>query len=216
LTLLSIRFLKIFERVYKITRLQNFISKVSRLICREFWVFSAWIPGYPGILLRKFLLPRHLKSAGLSPYIEMGVEIFGEENIVVGSNFFMRRFSQLHAQNGILCIGDRVAIGSNSTISSSDGGAIYIGNNVIIAQNVVVRASDHSYASNNLPIRDQGHVAGIVSIEEGVWIGANAVITRDVKIGYGSIVAAGAVVTSDIPPMVVVGGVPAVIIKSRQ
>ncbi len=55
----------------------------------------------------------------------------------------------------------------------------------------------------------QGHVPGTVVIEEDVWIGANCVITPDVRIGRGAVVGAGAVVTRDVAPFAIVGGVPA-------
>jgi acetyltransferase-like isoleucine patch superfamily enzyme len=57
------------------------------------------------------------------------------------------------------------------------------------------------------------HFASII-VEDGVWIGAGAIITQGVKIGRGAVVAAGAVVTSDVAPSSVVGGVPAKLIKS--
>ena len=54
-----------------------------------------------------------------------------------------------------------------------------------------------------------GHVPGEIHIEEDVWIGANCVITADVRIGRGAVVGAGAVVTRDVEPFSIVGGVPA-------
>jgi acetyltransferase-like isoleucine patch superfamily enzyme len=65
-------------------------------------------------------------------------------------------------------------------------------------------------------IREQGHSGGKIVIEDDVWIRANAVITPDVIIGKGAVVAAGAVVTSDVPPYQIVGGVPAKTIANRK
>ena len=64
-------------------------------------------------------------------------------------------------------------------------------------------------------IIEQSHAGGTIVIEEGVWIGANVVITRNVKIRKHSIVGAGAVVTSDVPPFAIVGGVSAKMIRVR-
>ncbi|HQT26384.1 MAG TPA: acyltransferase, partial [Burkholderiales bacterium] len=84
------------------------------------------------------------------------------------------------------------------------------------AQNVVIRAADHAHSSTSEAISKQGHAGGTIIIEDGVWIGANVVVTRNVRIGEHSIVAAGAVVTRDVPPYSIVGGVPARLMKSRK
>ena len=64
-------------------------------------------------------------------------------------------------------------------------------------------------------MRDQGHVAGVITIESDVWIGANTTIVGGVRVGQGSVVAAGAVVVRDVEPYTIVGGVPARFIKKR-
>ena len=66
----------------------------------------------------------------------------------------------------------------------------------------------------NRPFIEQGITAEGIIIEDDVWIGASAVITDGVRVGKGAVVAAGAVVTKDVPPHSVVGGVPAKIIKT--
>jgi acetyltransferase-like isoleucine patch superfamily enzyme len=66
----------------------------------------------------------------------------------------------------------------------------------------------------NRPFIDQGITAEGIVIEDDVWLGAGAVITDGVRVGKGAVVAAGAVVTKDVPPHTVVGGVPAKPIKT--
>ncbi len=66
------------------------------------------------------------------------------------------------------------------------------------------------------PPRDQSHERGIIFVEDDVWIAANVVITRNVRLGKGCVVAAGSVVTKDVAPFQIVGGVPAVLIGTRQ
>jgi acetyltransferase-like isoleucine patch superfamily enzyme len=63
--------------------------------------------------------------------------------------------------------------------------------------------------SKGAAIASQAHSSGEIIIEDDVWIGANAVILRNVRLGQGCVVAAGAVVTKDVAALVVVGGVPA-------
>lgn len=97
----------------------------------------------------------------------------------------------------------------NANVHMQDQGGIYIGNNVLIGHQVVLATLDHDPLPEN---RGHLHPAPIY-IEDDVWIGSNATITKGVTIGKGSIVAAGAVVTQDVPPMAIVGGVPAKVIK---
>ena len=64
-------------------------------------------------------------------------------------------------------------------------------------------------------MNSQAKLRGKIVIEDDVWIGANVVVTRNVRIGTGGVIAAGSVVTGDIPPFVVAGGVPARAIRLR-
>jgi galactoside O-acetyltransferase len=98
---------------------------------------------------------------------------------------------------------------------SADGGSIVVCFQTAIGPGTVVRASNHKFDDRNVPIMDQGHIPGRIVIEDDVWIGANCVITPDVVIGHGAVVGAGAVVTKDVPPFAVVGGVPAKVIGWR-
>jgi len=110
---------------------------------------------------------------------------------------------------------DSSAVNANTCLAPANGGRLEIADWVFIVQNVVIRASDHRHDSVERPIAQQEHVGGEIFIGEGAWIGANAVVTRDVKSGPHSIVAAGAVVTRDVAPFTVVGGVPAKLIRMR-
>jgi len=156
-----------------------------------------------------------LKAAGTGLVVEPGVSITGYENIKLGLSVHLGRNSILRAHRGRIEMGDRTGINSNTTVGAADGGRIIIGSDVIIAPNVVLRASDHNSESVEVPIWQQGHTGGTIIIEDDVWIAANVVVTRNVRIGAHSIVAAGAVVTKDVEPYSVVGGVPAVLIRKR-
>jgi len=141
----------------------------------------------------------------------------GGGNIEIGDNVSIMRYSALYANdNGKIKIGNNVSINSNVCIGGADDGEIEIGDYVLIGQNVVLRASDHEHSSVEIPIMKQGHTGGKIIIEDGVWIGANAIITRNTKIGAHTIIAAGSVVTHDVDPYTIVAGVPAKIIKRRK
>lgn len=121
-------------------------------------------------------------------------------------------------------IANSVSMGEGSYINSGIISHADIGKYVSIAYNVLIGPTEHNtelpsmspnspviksmQISSNLPIKK-------VIIEDEVWIGANTIILQGVNIGCGSVVAAGAVVTKDIPSMEVWGGIPAKKIKNR-
>jgi acetyltransferase-like isoleucine patch superfamily enzyme len=173
------------------------------------------LPGRVGIYLRRWVFRFGARRVGSRLCLDTGIRITGWDNISIGDNVSIMRFGALHAHDGELRIGSNVSINSNTAIVPADGGIIEIADDVLIAQNVVIRASDHRHDATDRPINRQGHVGGNIFIDAGVWIGANAVITRNVRVGAHSIVGAGAVVTKDVAPFTIVGGVPAEFIRSR-
>lgn len=91
-----------------------------------------------------------------------------------------------------------------------------IGDYVMIAPNVSLVANMHKHERTDIPMVFQGKITGNkVIIEDDVWIGRNATVMPGVRIGKGSIIAAHAVVTKDIPPYSIAGGIPAKVIKQR-
>lgn len=111
---------------------------------------------------------------------------------------------------GDVVIGDYTRIGIHNTII----GPVTIGSHVNLAQGIVVTALNHNFENPALRIDEQGISTQPVVIGDDVWIGANAVILPGVTIGHHVVVAAGAVVTKDVPDNCVVGGVPAKVIKA--
>ena len=110
---------------------------------------------------------------------------------------------------GDVVIGDHTRIGIHNTII----GPVCIGSHVNLAQGITVTALNHNFKDIKKRIDEQGISTKPVIIGDDVWIGANAVILPGVTIGQHAVVAAGAVVTNDVPDNTVVGGVPAKIIK---
>ena len=110
---------------------------------------------------------------------------------------------------GDVIIGDHTRVGLHNTII----GPVTIGSHVNLAQGITVTALNHNFEESNKRIDEQGVTTKPVIIGNDIWIGANAVILPGVSIGDHSVVAAGAVVTKDVPPHSLVAGVPAKIIK---
>jgi acetyltransferase-like isoleucine patch superfamily enzyme len=86
----------------------------------------------------------------------------------------------------------------------------------MMSPGVSIYAENHNFLDPSLPMKDQGVTVQFVTIEDDCWIASNSTILAGVTVGKGSVIAAGAVVTKDIPPYSVVAGSPAVVIKSRN
>ena len=111
---------------------------------------------------------------------------------------------------GDVIIGNHTRIGIGNTII----GPVCIGNNVNLAQNITVTALNHNYSDPDILIDKQGFTTSAIKISDDVWIGAGAVILPGVTIGEHVVVAAGSVVTKDIPSDSVAVGNPCRVIRN--
>ena len=110
-------------------------------------------------------------------------------------------------------LGDYSGIGVNARIN----GTCVIGNCVMMGADVVVITRNHAFDRTDIPMMLQGFSEERpVVIEDDVWIGDRVLILPGVRVGQGSIIAAGAVVTHDVSPYTIVGGVPAKVISTRK
>lgn len=110
--------------------------------------------------------------------------------------------------------GKNMTIGKDVFINSGchfqDQGGITIGDSTLIGHNVVLATINHDL----VPTNDRKNHYAPINIGDHVWIGSNATVLAGVSIGDWSVIAAGAVVTKNVPPYTVVGGVPAKILKT--
>ena len=127
----------------------------------------------------------------------------------LGDYSVIESFCCINNAVGDVTIGDHTRIGIHCTVI----GPVCIGNNVNLAQGITVTALNHNFEDVTKRIDEQGVSTKPVVIGDDVWIGANAVILPGVTIGRHCVVAAGAVVTKDVPDNTLVGGVPAKVIK---
>ena len=165
---------------------------------------------------------KHL-SVGSDFIIEDGAELnclstqgmqFGNR-VTIGKNAIIRPSNIYGSEIGEgLKIGDNSNIGPFAYIGCS--GFIEIGNNVMISPRVSIYAENHVFNNTELLIKDQGVSKKMVKIEDDCWIASNSVILAGVTIGKGSVIAAGAVITKDVPPFSIMAGVPAIIISHRN
>lgn len=120
----------------------------------------------------------------------------------------VRMFPPFSSDFGLnIRFGKRIFI--NAGVKMQDQGGITIGDGCLIGHNVVFATLDHGMR----PEKRGELLCAPIIVGKDVWIGSNATILKGVTIGDGAIIAAGAVVTSDVEPMTIVGGVPAKKIK---
>ncbi len=142
------------------------------------------------------------------------------DGVEIGNNFTLGKYAVIECTGVLRNVGNSLKIGNNVGINHycfiGVRGNIIIGNNVIFGPRVNVFSENHIFDRLDTPIKNQGVKKENTIIGNNVWIGANASIMAGVKVGNGCVIAAGSVVTKDIPDFSVVGGVPAKIIKNRK
>ena len=137
------------------------------------------------------------------------------DGVTVGRNASIRPSSYYgHVEGEGLVVGAGSAIGALAWIGAS--GHVTIGCDVLIGPRVTIVPENHRFENLHKTIKSQGVERARVFIEDNCWIGAGATILAGVRIGRGSVVAAGAVVARSFPPNSIVGGVPARLIKQRN
>ena len=167
------------------------VNLLSRNSCTRAVEYVRYLPRVHG--LRQLLYSKVLKRMGSNVHISEGVIIKYPENVCIGNYVSINPFCYIHG-----------------------GGGVTIGDSVRIAFRVSLVSMEMVYENPEVEIRNQGYARSPIAIDNDVWIGAGAIVLRGVHIGQGSVIGAGAVVTRDVPPYVVVAGVPARIIKKRK
>jgi acetyltransferase-like isoleucine patch superfamily enzyme len=154
--------------------------------------------------------------------IKKGSKLFIGHNVTLNSR---NRGHHINLHSSVKLFADRsgatIRIGNNTRIHGSCLHAyqeIVIGNNCLIAANCQIfdgNAHDLSFPDVENRIHTRGRSKPVL-IEDNVWIGANSIVLPGAKIGKGSVISASSVVINNIPPMVVAGGNPAIVIKTHQ
>lgn len=216
-------------------------SSIPRYILEQFILtLFGWVPTIIGVGLRTIAYRLIMKLNGTAA-IESGVRIAYAENITLEDKVYLDQGVYLHALPGGINIGKEtflmhhtmlhvfnfrnlpqagISIGKNCFIGEYNiirgQGGVRIGNDVYTGPMVQIVAVNHVYSDPDQPIREQGITAQGIVIEDDVWLGANVTVVDGVTIGRGSIIGAGAVVTSDIPPYSIAVGTPAKPIRDRR
>jgi acetyltransferase-like isoleucine patch superfamily enzyme len=206
------------------------------LLEQTLFVLIGWVPTLVGIGLRGICYRLILRIDGLAA-IENGVRMRFANNIRLGNGVYIDQGAYLHACPQGIDIGDetmimhgavlhvynfreiplsRIKIGRNCLVGEYSvirgQGGVDIGDRVFTSPFTQIIAVNHVFDDPERPFVEQGITAEGIIIEDDVWLGSGAIITDGVHVGKGAVVAAGAVVTRNVPPHTVVGGVPARII----
>lgn len=175
--------------------------KVLNRIKKEFYeIFETLFSIFPltiGNYIRKLFYRLVLKKCGNNFKTGIRIKIQDPSNIFVGNNVELNY---------------GVWIASNK----HKKGSIKIGNNVLIGPYSILHSGNHKFKNPNISINKQGFEFDEIVIEDDVWIAARCTILSGVTIGRGSVIAAGTVITKDIPPFSVVAGVRGKIISKRE
>jgi acetyltransferase-like isoleucine patch superfamily enzyme len=155
---------------------------------------------------------------GRGSYLDEGVYIHAcPAGVEIGPNTLVMHGAVLHVYNfrnlphAGIHIGHDSLIGEYTVIRGQGG--VTLGNRVYTSPHTQIIAVNHVFDDPGRPFIEQGITAEGIVIEDDVWLGSAAVVTDGVHIGRGAVVAAGAVVTHDVPPHSVVGGVPARVLR---
>lgn len=131
----------------------------------------------------------------------------------VGENVSIKENVYLYNVEG-LSIGDNVSIWPMSYIDAFGG--VDIGNDVSMAEGTSIFSFNHSTDDLETSIKNQPVKKLPVKVEDNVWIGSKATVLGGVTVGSGSVIAAGAVVNRDVPRNMIMGGIPAKVLKERK
>jgi len=164
----------------------------------------------PRLWIKWFVNPFvHKKGIGSCIRRKTRLDVVPWNSFDLGNYSTIEDFTAINNGVGDVFVGDRTRIGLSNTII----GPVIIGNDVRLAQNVVLSGLNHNYDVIDSPIHEQGVTTKPIIIEDESWIGANVVIVPGVIVGKHSIIAAGSVVTKNVPSYSVAAGNPASVLK---
>lgn len=157
-------------------------------------------------------------TAGDQLLIDQSSRLFVSAKWILGNQIQIATncaiFARESGYQGTLHIGDGTHIGDNTIIDVCDN--IFIGNQIAIGPNCIIYTHDHDYTKADKPAWKGGVKTKPIRIKDGAWVGSSVTILPGVTIGEKAVIAAGAVVTKDVEPETIVGGVPAKVIKNLK
>jgi acetyltransferase-like isoleucine patch superfamily enzyme len=212
---------------------------LGRLLLYEIVVLtSSWVPGALGLVLRKLLYPRLLRSAGrgvvfgqdvvlrhphkirlgdrvvIDDLVVLDAKGSSNEGITIGDGVFLGRGTILSCKNGDIVLGAGVNIGFHSEIFS--GSRVEVGRGGLFAAYTYLVGGGHEFERTDVGVLEQARTSRGIVLGDHVWLGAGAKVLDGVRVGRSVVVGAGAVVTDDLPDGSVAVGIPARVVRTRD
>jgi len=164
-------------------------------------------------LMRANLYRLFCKKMGKGTYIMNGSILLNWKKISIEDRVYISHSCKIHSIGGSIDINHDVFIASNCNILA--GADVYIGRYSMLGPHCLLVSTNHTIDNPSLPMISLPNLYKSIYIDDDVWLGAKVTVVAGVRIGRGAVVVAGAVVTKDVEPYSVVGGVPAKHIKYR-
>lgn len=189
---------------------KNYIKQHKKLKQLALWMLQPNMRPKPRLWVKWFINPLvHKKGKHALIRSNTRMDVFPFNKFQMGQWSTIEDYTCVNNAMGPVILGDHVRVGLGNVVI----GPVSIGNNVNMAQHVVLSGLNHGFEDVNIAPRLQKCSTSQIQIDSDCWIGANVVVTAGVHIGKHCIVAAGSVVTKNVPPYSVVVGNPARIIK---
>jgi len=186
------------------------IKSSPRLKKFALWLIASDGGVRPRWWVRTFVNPfYHKKGPGTRVFRNARVDTMPFNSFEMGSNSTIEAYTFINNGMGAVSIGNSSFIGAMNVII----GPVRIGNDIMTAQNVVMSGLNHGFSNVSTAFRYQPCTTGLITIGDGTWVGANSVITAGVTVGKFCVIAAGSVVTKDVPDYSIAAGNPARVIK---
>lgn len=167
------------------------------------------------------VLEKRKLSMGEKAKLHDGVYIdaLSVDGVKIGHHVILGRNTRIECTGSLRNIGKGVTIGDRTTFGSDcyfgAAGGIEIGSDVVAGQYIRFHSENHNFDDLETLIREQGVSHKGIRIGDNCWIGAGAVFLDGAELGGGCVVAANSVVTKPFPGDMVIGGVPAKVIRKR-
>jgi acetyltransferase-like isoleucine patch superfamily enzyme len=160
-----------------------------------------------------------LVGSGVEIGIYSQLDCLSRGGITMGHGSKIGAFSLMSVSGTLRDLGDRIVIGDHVGIGDyahiGGAGGVSIGDHTITGAYLSIHPENHNFSDSRIPISEQGVSRRGISIGRDCWLGAKVTILDGTKIGNGCIVAAGAVVSGEFGDNLVIGGVPARVLKPR-
>ena len=214
----------IIEYPFNFRELLTIIGSKSIAVLRGFIFIKPFISS-KGIVFAekgaKVLFGHKIKTgSGLNLMEYSTINALSYDGVDIGNNFTLGKYAMIECTGVLRNVGSSLKIGNNVGINHycfiGVRGDIEIGDNVIFGPRVNIFSENHIFDDLDIPIKNQGVKKDQTIIGSDIWIGANVSIMSGVIIGDGCVIAAGSVVTKDVEPYSIIGGVPAKLIKKRK